>query len=403
MDIKGFYLKNKYNINQAITIILLLIALIPMYFAYNYYNNYEDNILSQKKEVNDSIKKIKETIKKDEGNIKVKQRDLDIAKSEKKRIAELLDKYPQDNRQEAIANTNLYLISITQNIEVTKLDAKSDGIKEGEIEQIPFTLECKGSYIDIMTILNRINAKKFLYVKDINIRLDANMLLCSAEIITLAKKTEVVKSTNDQPTNSELIFVIRANPFGNTMSDGQKPIDNGTSEIPSAPNTPNIPNTQSTPNTPNTPNIPSNNDMNQSTNNQQEVVKKLYPLRIDAELIQDYNEKKNVIDDNTAISIHSISLKTPIGADVQAVAEGRIIFVGKFGTHGNSVMIEHKEGSISYYGNLSVLKVVKGQSIKKGQVIGYTGGVGDLKVPHLKFGYAIDGKFVDPKQYMNIQ
>ncbi|HCC06547.1 MAG TPA: hypothetical protein DEP72_00070 [Clostridiales bacterium] len=387
MDIKEFYIRNKYSINGVISVLIFIVALIPMYFLYNTQSNYPKIIEKEKIIINNDIKAINKKISKSREDIKLKNDDIQKAKDESQKMAEDSEKYPQDDRKTAIFSTRVYLLEVTSNIEVIRLEAKENGIVPGEIEQIPFILECRGDYINMIGLLNRINEKKFIYIKDINIKLDGNVLAYNLEIVTLARKTDIkdVVPNIETPTQTqEIKIVMRSdNPFGSTASSEQQPV---------------IP----TDNPVTTPDLPYNEEAPSNNNNQQPNIERLYPLDVDAELLRDYNEKKNIIDDNLSNFSHSISLKTSAGTEVKSVKNGKVIFVGKLGTHGNSIMIEHQEGNISYYGNLGNVTVYKGQSVNIGKVIGYTGGAGDLSVPHLNFGYTIDGQFVDPKQFMNM-
>lgn len=73
--------------------------------------------------------------------------------------------------------------------------------------------------------------------------------------------------------------------------------------------------------------------------------------------------------------------------------------------YGNYVMINHGKNSadgntyISLYGHCSSLAVSKGQTVAKGQVIGYVGSTGNSTGPHLHLEVRINGKITDPLKY----
>ena len=73
--------------------------------------------------------------------------------------------------------------------------------------------------------------------------------------------------------------------------------------------------------------------------------------------------------------------------------------------YGNYVMINHGVNSadgntyISLYGHCSSLAVSKGQSVAKGQVIGYVGSTGNSTGPHLHLEVRVNGKITDPLKY----
>ena len=73
--------------------------------------------------------------------------------------------------------------------------------------------------------------------------------------------------------------------------------------------------------------------------------------------------------------------------------------------YGNYVMINHGVNAadgktyITLYGHCSSLAVSKGQTVAKGQVIGYVGSTGNSTGPHLHLEVRINGKITDPLKY----
>jgi murein DD-endopeptidase MepM/ murein hydrolase activator NlpD len=65
---------------------------------------------------------------------------------------------------------------------------------------------------------------------------------------------------------------------------------------------------------------------------------------------------------------------------------------------GETIEINHGNGLLTFYGHLSRIDVVKGQYVRRGQVIGISGSTGTATGPHLHFGvYYVNGKGpVDP-------
>src|SRR6266849_4231272 len=65
---------------------------------------------------------------------------------------------------------------------------------------------------------------------------------------------------------------------------------------------------------------------------------------------------------------------------------------------GKTIEINHGNGLLTFYGHLSRIDVVKGQHVRRGQVIGLSGSTGTATGPHLHFGvYYVNGKGpVDP-------
>ncbi len=91
--------------------------------------------------------------------------------------------------------------------------------------------------------------------------------------------------------------------------------------------------------------------------------------------------------------------RAPIGTPVYAVADGIVVGTGNTDadcpgiSFGKWVLIEHDVGLSTTSGHLSKIKVRKGQRVKKGDIIGYSGNTGHTTGPHLHLTvYATYGK-----------
>ena len=91
-----------------------------------------------------------------------------------------------------------------------------------------------------------------------------------------------------------------------------------------------------------------------------------------------------------------IDIAAPFGTPVHAAAEGTVTFAG-WVAGSMFVTVDHGDGVRTSYSFLSGFAVAKGDAVKAGQVIGYTGhGHPDVSTPHLHFGARINGVYVDP-------
>ncbi len=94
------------------------------------------------------------------------------------------------------------------------------------------------------------------------------------------------------------------------------------------------------------------------------------------------------------------------GADIEAADSG-IVTKAEFDSfNGNYVIIKHDSGIISYYGHMKEYIVKEGDSVNRGQLIGYVGKTGSAQgtVPHLHFQLCPSGgniykDYVDPMTY----
>ncbi len=82
-----------------------------------------------------------------------------------------------------------------------------------------------------------------------------------------------------------------------------------------------------------------------------------------------------------------IDLLAELGTPVLSAEAGIVAFAGQEETYGNLVVVDHGEGRQTRYAHLGSIKVVIGQEVKTGDVLGTVGSTGrpDLKVPHLHF------------------
>ena len=81
-----------------------------------------------------------------------------------------------------------------------------------------------------------------------------------------------------------------------------------------------------------------------------------------------------------------IDIAAPVGTPIFASAAGRVISSGwNAGGYGNLVVIEHSDGSLTYYAHNKRNIVVKGQFVERGQLIAEVGSTGFSTGPHLHF------------------
>src|SRR5688572_5964346 len=107
-----------------------------------------------------------------------------------------------------------------------------------------------------------------------------------------------------------------------------------------------------------------------------------------------------------------MSARHPLGMDfglshaaksnIMAAADGTVVFAGgdPCCSYGLYVIVEHTNGLRTLYGHLSKLGVKKGQAVERGQALGVAGSTGYSTGVHLHFEVYLNGKRVNPMNYL---
>ena len=95
-----------------------------------------------------------------------------------------------------------------------------------------------------------------------------------------------------------------------------------------------------------------------------------------------------------------IDIPAPTGTDIIAVEDGVVLSAGWQNGYGYTVVISHGSGLSSMYAHNSKLVVSAGQSVVRGQVIAKAGSTGYSTGPHLHFEIRLNGKHVNPVNYI---
>lgn len=101
----------------------------------------------------------------------------------------------------------------------------------------------------------------------------------------------------------------------------------------------------------------------------------------------------------TYLTHYGVDCGAPSGTPIHAMGNATVISAGWNGGYGNCVIIDLGNGIQALYGHMSSIAVSSGQTISKGDVVGYVGSTGDSTGAHLHFGVMLNGSFVDPLGY----
>ena len=91
-----------------------------------------------------------------------------------------------------------------------------------------------------------------------------------------------------------------------------------------------------------------------------------------------------------------LDIAAPKGSPIEAVMDGKVVFAGKRGNYGNTVIVEHSDGYKSVYAHCDQLNVSKGDQIKSGEQIATVGSTGLSTGNHLHFEIRKNEEAIDP-------
>jgi murein DD-endopeptidase MepM/ murein hydrolase activator NlpD len=90
-----------------------------------------------------------------------------------------------------------------------------------------------------------------------------------------------------------------------------------------------------------------------------------------------------------------------VGTPLAAMSSGTVVFAGEESGFGNLVEIRYWDGTISYYGHMSVISVNVGESVAPGEIVGESGNTGRSTGPHLHLEIHPDGgEAIDPLPWL---
>ena len=94
-----------------------------------------------------------------------------------------------------------------------------------------------------------------------------------------------------------------------------------------------------------------------------------------------------------------MDFSAPIGTDVFATGNAKVVFTGWKQGYGNTVELDHGFGYTTVYAHLYKIIVRKGQNVKRGDVIALVGNTGKSTGPHLHYEVRYQDKPVDPRNF----
>lgn len=95
-----------------------------------------------------------------------------------------------------------------------------------------------------------------------------------------------------------------------------------------------------------------------------------------------------------------LDISSALGTPVYAPARGVVKRCGRDGSYGQSIDLNHAGGLMTKYAHLHRIIVKKGQTVTRGELIGYVGSTGRSTGPHLHYEVRLNGVAVNPMRYI---
>lgn len=97
---------------------------------------------------------------------------------------------------------------------------------------------------------------------------------------------------------------------------------------------------------------------------------------------------------------HGIDIAGKIGDPIKACAAGTVTFTGYKSVYGRTVIIQHPDGKETLYAHVQTIKVSKGDTVARGQVIATVGMTGRTTGPHVHLEVRNNGELCNPLSYL---
>lgn len=116
-----------------------------------------------------------------------------------------------------------------------------------------------------------------------------------------------------------------------------------------------------------------------------------------------FGEREDPVLGNGEGEFHTgIDIGGPNGMPIRATGDGVVMKAGLGSGYGREVVIDHGHGIETVYGHMSGFACVTGESVVRGQIIGYVGHSGRATGSHLHYEVRIHNTPVNPHKYLRV-
>lgn len=97
-----------------------------------------------------------------------------------------------------------------------------------------------------------------------------------------------------------------------------------------------------------------------------------------------------------------VDISSSYGTPIIAPADGVVLFADRDSGYGRMIELDHGHGVMTRFGHLSAFLVASGQSVHRGEIIGYVGDSGRSTGPHLHYEVWMHNTPVNPYKYLRM-
>lgn len=119
--------------------------------------------------------------------------------------------------------------------------------------------------------------------------------------------------------------------------------------------------------------------------------------------ISDVFGSERIFNGKTSSPHLGLDFRVPSGTPVEAMNDGTVLLARPLYFEGNFAVIDHGQGLLTLYMHLSQFKVSEGERVKRGQIVGLSGGTGRATGPHLHVAVRWQGTYLDPAALMRLR
>lgn len=98
-----------------------------------------------------------------------------------------------------------------------------------------------------------------------------------------------------------------------------------------------------------------------------------------------------------------VDFAAPTGTPIHATGDGVVVFAGRKGAYGKTIVIQHAGGVETLYGHLSKLNVSRNERVLRNQHIGDMGSTGVSTGSHLHYEVRVAGQTVNPMHFIKAE